>query len=231
MLPRPRNRTATRPGPLRHDIYSLRMLLTVVLMLCLSPAVRAQEPDTLSYATERRVPEALKARPGHDSPPRLITVKTNLVPWCASVMNIGVEMQLSGNISLSLPVWYCPWFISDRRALRVAALQPEGRWWFHRPGEGHFAGVHASVAWYNLKWGRYRYQDNSRPLLGAGLTYGYAFRFDPHWGLELSAGVGFVNTRYDRFYNTRNGQLADTRATSYFGPDHLSISILYHINP
>ena len=219
-------------------IDSRRLMLTTLLTLWLylwsygqtrNHSISGTLNDS-SYTT-KGIPDVLKVNLQSVSSPRLITVKTDAVPWCGSIMNLGVEVEITPHISVALPVWYCPWFISDSHSLRVAALQPEGRWWLKESGEGHFAGIHASVAWYNLKWGRYRYQDYHMPLLGAGLTYGYAFRFDRHWGLELSAGVGFVYTRYDRFYNTHNGQLADRRGTSYFGPDHLSISLLYHINP
>lgn len=215
-------------GHIRHTYgsHTLLWMLSALLLLLYPLSAKAAPPSPSTI-----IPDALKASPQHDASPRLMTVKTNLLPWCASIMNIGFEMQLSSHISVSLPIWYCPWFISAKRSLRVAALQPEGRWWFTHPGKGHFGGIHASIAWYNLKWGRYRYQDRCCPLLGAGLTYGYAFRFDRHWGLELSAGIGYAYLRYDRFYNTPNGRLADTRTTSYFGPDHLSVSLLYHINP
>lgn len=175
------------------------------------------------------VPEALKVKTSRPVSERMIAVKTNAVAWGATILNVEGELQLSRKFSLSVPFWYCPWFIGERRALRVAAFQPEGRWWPRKVGHGHFVGVHGSLAWYNLKWGDYRYQDQGRPLLGGGITYGYSFRFGEHWGLELSAGVGYINTRYDRFFNTYNGQLADRLQTSYFGPDHLSISLVYEI--
>lgn len=179
----------------------------------------------------KRVPAALMANPSERSPRRMMVLKTNAVAWGATIMNIEGEIQVGPNVSLTLPIWYCPWFVSGRHALRTAAFQPEARWWLSAPGEGHFGGIHASIAWYNLKWGNYRYQDQRRPLLGAGITYGYAFRFSPHWGLEMSIGAGYFNLRYDRFYNTGNGRRIDVRQTSYFGPDHLSVSVAYHINP
>lgn len=177
----------------------------------------------------RNIPSVLSVEPRQEREPRMLALKTNAIVWGAGILNIEGEIQLSENISLALPLWYCPWFISGRHALRVGALQPEGRWWFRETGKGHFAGIHASIAWYNLKWGNYRYQDTRRPLLGIGITYGYALELNKSWGLEFSVGFGYLNTRYDRFYNTPNGQLADIRQTSYFGPDHLSVSVVYHL--
>ncbi len=206
----------------------LRHLLLCAAISCSllgkAQAITENSPDSTRY-----VPAVLTVDPTETHTPRLLMLKTNALPWAATIMNIEAEIQVSRQITVSLPICYCPWFIAERHALRVAALQPEGRWWLAHPGEGHFGGIHATVAWYNLKWNKYRYQDRGRPMLGAGITYGYAFRFSEEWGLELSAGVGYLNTRYDRFYNTANGQLVDTRNTSYFGLDHLSVSVVYRL--
>lgn len=208
----------------------MKHLLFLLISMMAAPGVVAAQ-STPPRDSEKRVPAALLARSSDYRRPRMAVVKTNAVAWGATIMNIEGEIQLSPKITLSLPIWYCPWFFDSHHALRTAAFQPEARWWFANPGEGHFGGIHASLAWYNLKWGDYRYQDQGRPLLGGGITYGYAFRFNQNWGMEISVGVGYLNLRYDRFYNTVNGRLIDVRQTSYFGPDHLSASIVYHINP
>lgn len=155
---------------------------------------------------------------------------TNALPWFATIPNINGEMRISGHFSLNLDLWWCPWKISDRYSLKVFAILPEGRWWLSTDEKGHFFGLHLTVAWFNLRYKNYRYQDASRPLLGAGLTYGYLFRFDDHWGLELSIGVGYMNMKYDRYYNIENGAIADTRKTSYIGPDRLGIGVVYRFD-
>lgn len=203
--------------------YILCVLISISSLYA-SGNTSGESPDST-----RRIPTALTAGAVVERPPRLLMLKTNAIPWAATILNIEPEIQVAPNITVALPIWYCPWFIAERRSLRVAAFQPEGRWWLKKAGEGHFGGLHASLAWYNLKWGDYRYQDQGRPLLGAGITYGYAFRFGEKWGVELSIGAGYMNLRYDRFYNTHNGQLADTRRTSYFGLDHLAISLVYNL--
>lgn len=204
-------------------------LFSFFIILIASCGIATAQPSS-GHNNVRRVPSSLLAAPSETFPHRMIAVKTNAVAWGAGILNIEGEIQVSPKVSLSLPVLYCPWFVSSRHALRTLALQPEARWWLAEPGRGHFAGLHASVAWFNLKWGSYRYQDRARPLWGAGITYGYAFHFGSHWGLELSIGAGYLNLRYDRFYNTPNGRLIDTRKTSYIGPDHLSVALVYHIN-
>ena len=65
-----------------------------------------------------------------------MSLKTNAIPWTATIMNIAGEVNLSDKISLSVPVWWCPWFIGQSHALRVLALQPEGDGGSARPGRG-----------------------------------------------------------------------------------------------
>lgn len=160
---------------------------------------------------------------------KYFSVGTNALPWAATVMNIAGEVQVSGHISVMVPVWWCPWFISDKHSLRILAFQPEARWWFDTPGSRHFIGPHVSVAWFNVKHNDIRYQDRGRPELGAGLTYGYSLPLGKAWTIEFSIGAGYLSLRYDRFHNVVNGALIDTRQTSYWGIDHAGISVVYHI--
>lgn len=164
-------------------------------------------------------------------PPRqYLALKTNIVPWAVTVMNIATEIQISTKVSISLPIMWCPWFFNDRHAIRIIAFQPDVRWWFDTAGIGHYIAPHISIGWYNVKYGDIRYQDNTRPALGGGLTYGYSLNLDKNWNIDFSIGAGFLSLRYDRFYNSINGALIDTRQTSYFGIDHVGISVAYHFS-
>lgn len=184
----------------------------------------AENADTLTHAG---MPEELL---GRNTPTRFVAIKSNAIAWAATIMNIGGEIQLDQKITLSIPVWWCPWHISDNEALRVLLFQPEGRWWFNEPGKGHFAGVHATLAWYNLRHGDYRYQDKSQPALGAGITYGYSIPFARDWAVEFSVGAGFLSLRYERFHNVPNGARVDLRKTTYFGIDHAGITFSYRFS-
>lgn len=203
--------------------------LTVVALSAYSGSL-PDEPDSIVAGTPEDgtyIPSAFKVKP---SEPRYAALKTNVLPWCATIMNISGEIQLSRQVSLSLPVMWCPWFVNDNRSLRILAFQPEGRWWLSTVGEGHFFGLHASLGWYNLKNGDYRYQDAGHPALGGGVTYGYMLRLGPDWDIEFSIGAGILSLRYDRFHNVVNGMRADTRSTLYWGLDHAGISLAYHFN-
>lgn len=145
-------------------------------------------------------------------------------------MNIAADVQVSEHFSIELPILWCPWHVSSKHAVKTFAIQPEARYWLSKPGEGHFFGVHAHVGWFNVKWNRDRYQDTDRPLLGAGISYGYLLPFNEHWAGEFTLGAGYANMRYDTYYNMDNGARIDTRTKNYWGITRIGLSVVYRFN-
>lgn len=161
---------------------------------------------------------------------RYVAVKTNLAAWAGTIMNLVADVQLSEHFSVELPVLWCPWYVSDKHAVKTFTIQPEARYWLSKPGKGHFFGVHAHVGWFNVKWNRDRYQDTDRPLLGAGISYGYLLPFNEHWAGEFTLGAGYANMRYDTWYNIDNGARIDTRTKNYWGITRVGLSVVYRFN-
>lgn len=161
---------------------------------------------------------------------RYVAVKTNLAAWAGTIMNLAADVQVSEHFSVELPVLWCPWHVSSKHAVKTFTIQPEGRYWLARPGEGHFFGVHAHIGWFNVKWNRDRYQDTSRPLLGAGISYGYLLPLGEHWAGEFTLGAGYANLKYNTYYNIGNGARIDTRTKNYWGITRVGISVVYRFN-
>lgn len=158
---------------------------------------------------------------------RYIALKSNVPFQALSIHNLAVEVQVHKQVTVDFPVM---WSISDierEHAVRGIAFQPEGRWWLKKAGTGHFFGVHAHAAWFNLKWEDNRYQTGKRPLLGAGISYGYKLPLSAHWGAEFNIGAGYANMKYDTFYNIENGAQLDTRIRHYWGITRAGISLVY----
>lgn len=156
-----------------------------------------------------------------------IALKSNIPFQALSIHNLAVEVQVHEKITVDFPVM---WSISDierEHAVRGIAFQPEGRWWLKEAGTGHFFGLHAHAAWFNLKWEDNRYQTGKRPLLGAGISYGYKLPLSAHWGAEFNIGAGYANMKYDTFYNIENGAQLDTRIRHYWGITRAGISLVY----
>lgn len=158
---------------------------------------------------------------------RYIALKTN-VPFLAfAVQNIALEVQCHEHISIDFPVI---WSISDierEHAIRTFSLQPEARWWTKTVGQGHFFGLHTHISWFNLKWEEDRYQSGKRPLLGAGISYGYKLPLSRHWGAEFNIGAGYANMKYNTYYNIENGAKIDTRVRNYWGITRVGLSLVY----
>lgn len=163
---------------------------------------------------------------------RYSALKTNLACWGMTAVSLAYETQTGRRFSLDLPLMWSSWDVTRRHALRVIALQPELRYWLSQPGRGHFFGLHAHIARYNLKWNDVRYQDTGRPLLGAGLSYGYLLPFNERWGMEFTLGAGYADTRYNLYHNTRptsKGQLFDVRTLRYWGVTRIGLSFIYKL--
>lgn len=194
-----------------------------IIIICLalfsvsSFAIRAEEAEIF-----------LTKAPKTESHHKLL-LKSNVLPWTLTIPNVGGEFLIGEKWSVELNVWYCPWKLSDKFSVKTASILPEARWWLKTNEKGSFFNIHLDVAWFNVRANRYRYQDRGRPLIGGGIGYGYRLLFNERWGMEFEIGAGVVNTRYNRYYNVTNGSLKDTRVSTYWGIDRLSVAFTYYL--
>lgn len=196
---------------------------TILLILALVSfnifQLRSEETEVFEFptiATSQGVPNQLR-------------LHTNFLPWFVAIPNLGAEYVFNHRWSGMLDVWFCPWKISDKFSVKTVAILPELRWWVKQYGKGSFLNLHLDVAWFNVRANTRRYQDRGRPLLGAGVGYGYRIELDRRWGLEFEIGAGFANMKYDRYYNVDNGSLIDSRVTTYWGIDRASVALTYYL--
>ncbi|MFK2379119.1 DUF3575 domain-containing protein [Bacteroides fragilis] len=196
--------------------------------------IAKEKAEAITAQPEQQPEQAVKITVETETAPsssgRYLGVKTNIAAWAGTIMNVAADVQVSEHISVELPVLWCPWYVSDKHAVKTFTIQPEARYWLSKPGAGHFFGVHAHVGWFNVKWNRDRYQDTSRPLLGAGISYGYLLPFNAHWAGEFTLGAGYANMRYDTYYNIDNGARIDTRTKNYWGITRVGFSVVYRFN-
>lgn len=192
-------------------------------------STEAAIPADTSASIPVSQPSALSGERNPDEG-RYLGVKTNLAAWAGTILNAAVDVQVSDHFSVELPVLWCPWYVSDQHAIKTFTIQPEARYWLAKPGAGHFFGLHAHVGWFNVRWNRDRYQDTDRPLLGAGISYGYLLPFNEHWAGEFTLGAGYANMRYDTYYNIDNGARIDTRTKNYWGITRVGISVVYRFH-
>ena len=184
-----------------------------------------EEVATKKVVTTKKAVTTKKEKGNHSE--RYMALKSNIAYDAAGLPNLAFEMQFSKHISVELPVICSFWDISQKHAVRTVAIQPEGRWWLKQLGAGHFFGVHAHVAWFNVKWQKDRYQNTDRPLLGAGVSYGYLLPLSKHWGAEFSLGAGYAHIKYNTYYNIDNGAQIGTETRNYWGITRVGLSLSY----
>lgn len=187
------------------------------------PAVR--QPASEQPAAEKQARE----KQAKERPLDWLNIKTNIPFYALVVPNLAVEFQLAPHWSLDFPVYYSPYTVARKYRFRTLAFQPSVRYWLRENMTGHFFGIHVTGGQFNVSVDdRVRYQDTDG-MWGAGIDYGYALEFNPHWGIEFNIGAGYIWTRYDKFYNINNGAQYDTRTANYLGITRLGISLIYKL--
>lgn len=157
------------------------------------------------------------------------SLKTNLAGWALVVTNVAAEYRFADHWSVDVPLYYSCWTTAPKYRFRTLAAQPSLRYWLSPEWKGHFFGVHVTAGQFNVSVGSdTRYQDTDG-MYGAGLDYGYAFKFSERWGLEFNIGAGYINTRYNAYYNVDNGALFNTATKNYWGITRCGISLIYRI--
>ncbi|NDV82361.1 DUF3575 domain-containing protein [Bacteroides sp. 51] len=168
--------------------------------------------------------------------PGNVGLKTNLLYDATGTFNLGLEFRTGERTSFELPVNWNPWTFSGNRKWKHVLVQPEFRWWTTEAFKGHFFGVHAHYAFYNvsrLPNGPFsRNMADSRYegwLAGAGLSYGYRWNFSRNWALEATIGVGYAYLDYKKYECGDCGERIGADTKNYFGPTKAGITLIYNI--
>jgi hypothetical protein len=180
---------------------------------------------------------------GFESAPRQqrakFALKTNLLyGGLALAPNLRAEVGLGRRTTLEGGVSYNGWNLhrganNNRKLVHGTALV-EFRWWFCERFYGHFLGVHALGAFYNvgghnvplLFKKQFRYEGTA---FGGGISYGYLLPLSPRWGLEFNIGVGAAYMRYGRYDCAVCGDKIDDFEKVYIGPTRAGITLEFII--
>lgn len=165
-----------------------------------------------------------------------ISIKTNLLYDATGTINIGGELTLSDRLSFELPLSYNPWTFSSNRKWKHMLVQPELRLWTKETFTGHFFGIHAHYAYYNISrlpsppfsvnMNESRYQGW---LAGAGITYGYRWNTGSRWSVEGSIGLGYAYLDYDKYPCITCAEKTKSDTRNYMGPTKAGVSLIYTI--
>lgn len=166
-----------------------------------------------------------------------IAVKANMLYAATATPNLSVEAALGKQYTLNVTGGYNPWGFSGDQSFEHWAVQPEARYWLFNKFYGHYLGVYAQYANYNIRYPGFlissmkdkRYDGNA---VGGGISYGYQLYLSSCWNLEFSLGIGYLRMEYDKYYRAAPAEEQEHQGrflTDYFGPTNAGISIVYII--
>lgn len=154
-------------------------------------------------------------------------LKTNLLYDATSTINLGVEHGLSDKWTLDISANYNPWKFGGYRQIKHWLIQPEVRYWLDERFNKHFFGFHLYDGQFNVsnpKWFDDRYQGW---FLGAGLSYGYHWKWSERWSMDFTLGLGYAYLDYDKYPCASCGEKLKEGTHHYFGPTKAGISLIY----
>jgi len=154
-----------------------------------------------------------------------IAVKTNLLYDALLNANLGVEARLAPRWTIDISGNYNGWSLSHGRQWKHWLVQPEARYWVREAMNGHFFGAHLLGGQFNTTLNGARRQGWAA---GAGIGYGYAWRFASHWGLEAEIAVGYARYAYDKFPCAQCGRKIAERERNYVGPTKAALNLVYY---
>lgn len=164
-------------------------------------------------------------------------IKNNLLYDATATPNLALEMALSRKTTLELGAGLNSLDFSDNRKFKHLLVQPELRWWTCDVFNGHFFGIHAHGAQFNVGgWdipvGRLdTFKDNRYEgyLYGGGISYGYQWILSPRWNFEASIGGGYARIHYDKYPCTNCGSKIEEGKYNYWGVTKAALSLIYII--
>lgn len=193
------------------------------------------EPVVIPEPTPEPEPEPEPQPEAVECPVHQWHLATNALEWALAITNLTGEYDFAPRWSVALSLHYSAWnYGKVTRKFRTFIFRPEVRYWLGDCHKGFFVNAHVQMAAYNFalpSW-EYRIQDvrGKHPALGGGLGLGYRVHLDRNkrWSFQAELGAGVYHLDYNRFENRSNGPLVDRKSRTWFGIDHVGLSIVYN---
>lgn len=162
-----------------------------------------------------------------------VAVKTNLLYGASTTLNAAAEFKVGKKMSFDIPLSYNPWSFKDNRKFQHFMAQPELRYWIYEVFTGHFFGLHAHYASYDIAGvtplhiiSEHRHKGW---LAGAGLSYGYHWVLADRWSVEGTLGVGYAYVDFTRYGAVYLAPAIKKKTVNYFGPTKAGLSLVFMI--
>lgn len=162
-----------------------------------------------------------------------IVVKTNLL-YDLAIPNAGVEIPLAPHLSAALN-WQWAWlkFRNARVNDQTYGGDLELRYWLKDYRglalKGHHWGLYLQALTYDVALHSDGYQ-SARWILGGGLSYGYSMAIGKNLSLDLTAGIGYLGGKYNKYeFANRRKEWLKEGTLRYVGPTKLEVTLVWNL--
>ena len=172
-----------------------------------------------------------------------LAIKTNLLYDAAAIPNIGFEVHLGRNYSISAN-WMYAWWNKDQIGWywRVYGGELAFRKWFGKKAKerlftGHHLGVYGQCFTYDFAIkGKGQIGGDSKstlwdkPNYAVGIEYGYSIPIAKRLNLDFCAGFGYMGGEYKEYQYMDNCYVWQvTKGRHWIGPTKAEVSLVWLI--
>ena len=199
------------------------------------PAPSLEAPKAPVVVKLQESPPDVESPPEEPKKPLYIGLKTNMLYDALAVPNIGAEVYLGRNWSIS-GNWMYAWWKTDRHHWywRTYGGDIAIRKWFGRkaqekPLTGHHAGIYGQIITYDFETGCRGYLAD-RWSYAAGIEYGYSVPIGRRFNIDFTLGVGYMGGTYKEYLPDNECYVwQSTHQRHWFGPTKAEISLVWLI--
>lgn len=198
-------------------LFKLRNIICIGLLILLIGNSKALKAQNIEY-------------PG--SSVKNLALKTNMLYDAALTPNIGLELFLDQQWSLSANWMYAWWSNSNKhRFWRIYGGELEMRKWldpdkYNQHQTGNHIGLFFIGGTYDFEWGNKGYLSDL--AYGVGASYGYSLKLNNRLNLDFVVGFGYLGGIYDEYKVIDDTYcLLKKKRLHYWGPLKAEISLVW----
>ena len=165
-------------------------------------------------------------------------LKTNMLYDAALLPNIGAELYVGANLSVTAN-WMYGWWNCDSRHhyWRAYGGDVGVRYWLShgKPLTGHHIDVYGQMLTYDFEWGGKGYMGGvpggslwDKAHWGAGIEYGFALPIARRLNIDFTIGLGYLGGEYREYIPIDNCYVWQaTKYRHWWGPTKVEISLVW----
>ena len=193
------------------------------------------EPDPVVEPAVEPDPVEPVVKPESEKKPYYLAARSNMLYDLLLVPNIGLDIYLGKNLSLSAN-WMYSWWKDDNIHWywRTYGGDLGIRYWFgkaanEKPLQGHHVGLYGQIITYDFELGGRGYLGD-RWTYGGGIEYGYSLPVAKRLNIDFGLGFGYLGGEFKEYLPIDGHYVWQaTKRRHFIGPTKLEIMLVWQL--